>query len=441
MVEGRWHVVLLVMMMVMLAGCKIQLVEKKNLSDEVIIEEIERPAPPPAPAPAAPSTVVEEQSTAPPSFVPLHQAPTPTGPPSAEPSTALLRPASTLPYQPPDIGAEGTADGHAPSRRPVSEVRVHMLDVGDAESVLVESDKTMLIDCGPEDFGKKTITYLRGQGIETIDILLLSNLERERIGACKDILYEFDVKRIIQNDLASDEAAYKEIKARAEELDLRLERIEHDTNITLDSNIDIELHVPYDKGKLSELKSHVVVVRLVHGDVSFLFTGDCSRGCERIFHENRSLDYAATVYGIGTHAEQKSATRLLFYNLSAKIGLLSANRSLDIAQADPETVKRYVDHGLRIYRTDYDGTIVVASDGEDVEISISRGIEHWKEGTKQETLFTPSPDCPFVAHYNSIFYYTFDCPLATTVEPQWRLCFADGSAANAAGRRLDSRCR
>jgi len=445
MVVGRWHVLLFIMI-ILLAGCKIQLVEKRNTSDEVIIEEI-TPSPAPAPAAAATSSgaVLEvpfPPSPEPPSLaVPQHMQPMPApAEPPGEQAVVPLRPFSTLPYQPPDVIAEDSATPDILLQRPVGEVRVHMLDVGDGESILVESDKTMLIDCGPEEIRKKTAAYLQRQGITAIDVLILSNLERERIGACPYILREFDIKRVIQNDLAVDDIAYKKIKEIAEEEEIPIERLFHDTNFTLDQNIDVGLHVPYDKGLLSEMKSHVIALRLVHGDLSFLFMSDCGKGCERIFFDNQSLDYAVTIYSIGVHAEQKSATRLLFYNLSAQVGLLSVNRSLNIEQADPEVVKRYAGHGLRVYRTDYDGSIVVTSDGKKYNISVSKGVEHWKEGTEEETASTPSPDCPYVAHYNSIYYYTFDCPLAGSIVPQWKLCFADDAEANATRRKLDSRC-
>lgn len=448
----------LFLVVLLFAGCKVQIVEKKNASNEIIIEEIVKPspssippsAPSPAPAVRSPLPSANIQATSPVPSVPaassqpvqLQQAqpqPVPAEPPR-EQAVAPLRPFSTLPYQPPVVNTGDAASSDVLLQRPVNTIRVHMLNVGDGESILVESEKTMLIDCGPEEFRKKTAEYLRQQGIATIDALVLSNLERERIGGCPYILREFDVKRIIQNDLESDDAAYKRIKEIVEEEEIGMEQLLHDVNFTFDQNIDAELHVPYDKGTLSEMGSHTLVVRLIHGAVSFLFAGDCGKGCERIFYENQSLDYAVTVYGIGEHAEQDSATRLLFSNLSAQIGLLSANRSLDIEQADPDVVRRYVDHGLRVYRTDYDGTIVVTSDGYTYDVSVSKGIEHWKEGTAEETVFTPSPDCPYVAHYNSIFYYTFDCPLAKTVEPNWRLCFANNALANATGRRLDPRC-
>lgn len=422
-VEKRY--VILVLLLFLVAGCKITVVDKKDAAADIVIEEIE-----PSTTRAAPPEVMPAPPRQAPSALP---APTPATPPVTVVS-------STRPYQPPIIEAERVTPS-ATRIKTVNAIKVHVLDVGNGESILVQSDKTMLIDCGPKTFSKKVVAYLESQGITTIDILLLTNLERSRIGNCAKIIDNFAVTRIIQNQRSSNEGAYKDLLFLAKDLGIPIEKVEHDMTFTLDSNIDVKLHVPYDKGLLSNAKSQVIVTRLDHLEVSFLFFSDCGQGCERIFYDNGTLNYRTTFVGLGAHATRDSGTRLLLSNLSAQVGLLSANKSLDIEQIVPSVIKGYTDLGLRIFRTDYDGDIVVSSDGRRYEIMVSKGVEHWKEGTNKETMHTPSPDCQFVAHYNSLYYYTFDCLLADTVEPNWRLCFADGAAAQATGRKLDGRCQ
>lgn len=436
-VEKRYAVILLVIGLIFLVGCKITVVDERSGADEIIIEEI-GPTPTPAGLPTAPAQPAVIPAQPAPTPIPV-QVPTPAQvqPEPAAPPVATV--SSTRPYQSP-IGTEEPIAPRITAIKDVDAIKVHVLDVGNGESILVQSDKTMLMDCGPKTFSKKVIAYLESQAITTIDILLLTNLERSRIGGCEKVLDEFAVTRIIQNRRSSDEGAYKDLMLRAEELGIPVEKVEHDMNFTLDSNIDVQLHVPYDKGRLSDAKSYSIITRLDHGGTSFLFFSDCGQGCERIFYDNGTLNYQTTFLGLGAHANEDSGTRLLLGNLSAQVGLLSANRSLDLDQVVPSVIKGYTDLGLRLYRTDYDGDIVVHSNGRNYYVSVSKGIEHWKEGTEDGTMRTPSQDCPFVAHYSSVFYYTFDCPMAKTVEPSWRLCFVDSASASAGGRQLDSRC-
>lgn len=57
---------------------------------------------------------------------------------------------------------------------PDGELQVHFLDVGNADSALIRcGTHQMLIDGGEPSSGKKVVDYLRGQGVDRLDIWIL----------------------------------------------------------------------------------------------------------------------------------------------------------------------------------------------------------------------------------------------------------------------------
>ena len=86
---------------------------------------------------------------------------------------------------------------------PVSgNLKVHFIDVGQADCVLVETAGSyMLIDTGDtdNDYTAKIIAYLDNVGVETLDYLILTHPDADHIGGAPEIINEYKIPILYLN--------------------------------------------------------------------------------------------------------------------------------------------------------------------------------------------------------------------------------------------------
>ena len=62
-------------------------------------------------------------------------------------------------------------------------VEVHFIDVGKGDSILVKAgDRCMLVDGGRPAEGPKLVSYLKSQGVTSIDIMVATHPHADHIG-------------------------------------------------------------------------------------------------------------------------------------------------------------------------------------------------------------------------------------------------------------------
>ena len=162
-------------------------------------------------------------------------------------------------------------------------LRLSMIDVGQGDAFLVEfpGGTTLLVDTGPRmlhaDAGKKVVApFLRRRGIRTIDLLVLSHPDADHAGGAPALLERFRIgrrrrlvrqhtRRHVRVDSARG-GMLLPVPACAQAL------------LSLAPARAHRARCPCRAGGRSNNDS--IVLKLVFGDVSFLFTGDAERESE-----------------------------------------------------------------------------------------------------------------------------------------------------------------
>lgn len=99
----------------------------------------------------------------------------------------------------------------ATGQLPRSRIEVHSIDVGQGNSVLIElpNGKTLLYDAGPTDAGDTVVSYLKTQGITSLDAIVASHADEDHTGGFLTVLEEIPVKAAYDSGLPHPTQTYQ----------------------------------------------------------------------------------------------------------------------------------------------------------------------------------------------------------------------------------------
>ena len=121
-----------------------------------------------------------------------------------------------------------------------------------------------------------------------------------------------------------------------------------------------------------DLNDSSIVIRLDYGEVSFLFTGDCRKGA---FNDiiNAGYDVDVDVLKAAHHGSSNAINKKIFNAISPELTLISCGIDNSYGHPHDEAMEILDESGTDFYRTDYNGTITVVTNGVTLEVTSERG--------------------------------------------------------------------
>ena len=243
------------------------------------------------------------------------------------------------------------------------ELEVHFIDVGQADCTLIKCNGcTMLIDTGLDDQGTKIQNYLKKQGIDRLDYLILTHSDIDHIGSADVIMTKFDIGTIFMSDFEKETKTYKNLLKLIEENDIRY-LSPAVGNVYAFGSASFQILAPndaYDKPNNTS-----IAFLLTHGENTFLFTGDAEKEAE-FDMLNNGLNLAADVLHAGHRGSRTSNTQEFVDAVMPRYAVISCGEDNAFGLPDAEVLNRFREKEMMVYRTDEQGTIVAVSNGEKI---------------------------------------------------------------------------
>ena len=257
------------------------------------------------------------------------------------------------------------------------ELQIHIIDVGQAESILIVQDGfTMLVDSGDNFTGDDVVKYIKSLGIDKIDIFLITHFHSDHAGGAHKIISSLDVKKIVCHKF-SDLSTMQE---RFWYIDMSISRSIRETfgsmSIFMESacennklkNFDVgdaKVYTLSQNNDAVNVNNKSIVFKLVYGDFSMLFMADAESEVEKELLEE-DADLSADVLKIGHHGSKTSTTDEFLDMVNPKYAVVSCGNGNDYNHPYGAVTKRFEDKNIPLYRTDELGDIVITvkDDGE-----------------------------------------------------------------------------
>ncbi|NLB01489.1 MAG: MBL fold metallo-hydrolase [Methanomicrobiales archaeon] len=320
--------------------------------------------------------------------------------------------------QQPEIGSDLSGD-----------LVVHFIDVGQGDSILVEfRDKAMLIDAGERKTGERVVAYLESQGVKRIDVMVATHAHSDHIGGLPTVISAFPVGQFVDAAQPHSTATYEKLLTLVEDQGIPYTAAERGKTIALDPDLEILILNPGAR-PLGDINEDSIVLKMTYGEISYLFTGDTGTPAEESML-SAGLDLDADVLKVGHHASRYASSAKFLSAVSPAISVIEVGAGNDYGHPHEEAVERLEATGSRIYRTDLDGTVIVATDGRALTVATD-GTPAATVTALPVTTTTPTPTpTPTATPVPSSGVYIADLDL---LEEWVAVANADETAVNLTG--------
>jgi beta-lactamase superfamily II metal-dependent hydrolase len=296
--------------------------------------------------------------------------PTPTNEPPTATATAQSPTATTI------VVEQATPEAEAPTPAPTTTtdvspatgtLTVHFIDVGQGDAILIQSPdgKNMLIDGGERNTG--VVAYLAATGVSKLDIVAATHPHSDHIGGLVDVLKSIPVDKVVTNGQEHTSGLYESFLD--EIIASQAEYVEVKAGDTIQLGM-LTLEVLGPISLTSSLNNGSLVLRLVYGDIAFLFTGDAEAQAEsRILSSGRSVQ--AQILKVGHHASNTSSTQAFVNAVSPEVAVYQAGVGNKYGHPHAEIIAR-LSAMAEVYGTDQHGTVIVTTDGMTYTVSTQK---------------------------------------------------------------------
>ena len=158
---------------------------------------------------------------------------------------------------------------------------VHFIDVGQGDSVLLESKGSFaLIDGGEYSQRNQVISYLSSAGVDELDFIISTHPHSDHCGSLSDVIRNFSTTTLICPDVETDSNSWEYVLDAADERGV--DYITPDTNdkFTL-GEATVTILSPSKDSIYSNLNDYSIVCKVTYGNTSFMLTGDAEMTVER----------------------------------------------------------------------------------------------------------------------------------------------------------------
>lgn len=250
------------------------------------------------------------------------------------------------------VGCDGTVS----TAGSTNGLKLHMLDVGQGDSLLLECDGSyMLVDAGEADKGNRVVEYLKGQNVRRLSYAVITHPHSDHFGGMKKVLQSIPADNIVMTEAYNTTRAWESLIDYIDKEDFNV--VFPKTNDVFNvGSCKVNIYSPnIDNDNKNNCS---LVLRAVYDNMAVLLTGDAEKSEEKEILES-GFNVQADVLKLGHHGSSTSTSSEFLEKVNPSLALISCGKNNDYGHPHKETLSKLKNSDIPAMRTDLDKTVVV----------------------------------------------------------------------------------
>jgi competence protein ComEC len=252
-----------------------------------------------------------------------------------------------------------------------------MLDVGQGDALFIESPTgtQILIDGGPPKKILSELSRLMPPLDKSIDAIFITNPDQDHIGGFLDVLKYYKVGKIFGSGTTSDSKTFQNLKTEIKNKNIPEILAKKGMNIDLGGGVVINIIFPDRDVSTWPTNDGSIVAKLYYGDTTIMLTGDSGIKTEKLILKNNSEESLnSTILKIGHHGSRNSTSEDFLQAVNPTYALISDGKNNKYGHPHQEITNLLSRLGIRVFRTDQLGSIVIKSQKTGQKLSFLNNI-------------------------------------------------------------------
>lgn len=273
-----------------------------------------------------------------------------------------------------DDGNGKGADTEASALSGEEELTLQFLDVGQGSATLVHQGECwMLIDGGDREYSSYVVSFLKKQGVEKLDYVVVSHYDSDHLSGIVGVLNTMECGQVLAPDYEGDTKTYDSFCQVVEEKEISLVAPQlGDTYEFAKSSFRIVSPASYE---YTDDNSNSLGIRLEYQDNSFLICGDCTEESEQDLLY-LGVEMKSDVFVANHHGSRYSNSPEFLEAVDPKAVVVSCGKGNSYGHPDATVLLSVQKLGADLYRTDLQGTIMAISDGQEIRFTPEASMDY-----------------------------------------------------------------
>jgi beta-lactamase superfamily II metal-dependent hydrolase len=247
-------------------------------------------------------------------------------------------------------------------------VTVHFIDVGQGDAIYVDTPGLdMLVDGGSRGEGDTVVAYLRSINVTRIDFVVATHPHADHIGGLIAVLTEYNetqIPAVIDSGLTYTSETYEDYVTAVGARNISVAMRGEDIDLGHGVEALILNPVPHEH---EDTNDNSIVLWLQVYNVTFLLAGDSEVPSEESILMT-GYGRNSTILKVGHHGSRTSTSLEYLDAVDPKVAVISVGEDNRYDHPHNETLDKLLAQGSLVYRTDYQSTIWITTDGDDYTI-------------------------------------------------------------------------
>jgi competence protein ComEC len=240
-----------------------------------------------------------------------------------------------------------------------------MLDVGQGDALFIESPTgtQILVDSGPPRKILSQLSKVMSPFDRHIDAIIITNPDADHIGGFVDVLKVYKVDKVFEPGTQNTSKTYQNLENEIKNKNIQNIKAEKGMRLNMGGGVVIDILFPDRDVSEWSPNDGSMVGRLSYGETSIMLTGDAVVKTEKIILEENSEDQLKSKFLKVGHHGSRTATSVPFVEAVApEYAFISDGKDNKYGHPHQETLDILTKFGVKIFRTDLLGTIIMRCD-------------------------------------------------------------------------------